>query len=64
MVTIRVALVAFSFTTISPSSCATRPTASLYFPFIEAVIDFNRFLDQFVISIGDVVNYLIFNGVL
>ena len=64
MVAIRVALVASSFTTISPSSRATRLTASLYFLFIETVIDFNRFLDQLTVGVKNIIDYLILNSVL
>ena len=45
MTIIGVALIASSLTTIPLSSVTVYLTTSLDFSFIEAVIDFNRFLD-------------------
>ena len=64
MTIIGVALIASSLTTIPLSSVAAYLTTSLDFSFIEAVIDFNRFLDQLTVGIRNIIDYLILNSVL
>ena len=64
MTIIGVALIASSLTTIPLSSVAAYLTTSLDFSFIEAVIDFNRFLDQLTVGVKNIIDYLILNSVL
>ena len=64
MTIIGVALIASSLTTIPLSSVTVYLTTSLDFSFIEAVIDFNRFLDQLTVGVKNIIDYLILNSVL
>ena len=64
MTIIGVALIASSLTTIPLSSATVYLTTSLDFSFVEAVIDFNRFLDQLTVGVRNIIDYLILNSVL
>ena len=64
MTVIGVALIASSLAIIPLSSVAAYPTTSLDFSFIEAVVDFNGFLDQLTVGVRNIIDYLILNSVL
>ena len=64
MTVIGVALIASSLTTIPLSSVAAYLTPSLDFSFIEAVVDFDGFLDQLAVCVGNIIDHLILNSVL
>ena len=64
MTVVGVALIASSLATVPLSSVAACPTTSLDFSFVEAVVDFDGFLDQLAVGVRNIIDYLILNSVL